>query len=144
MEREYVVHHNITAFEVVIVFAAVRDPPPLRYFLLGLVSSSLLHLLLLPFLLSGGFSVWTLLRLRSPLIADSSFLFCQQLPVTQPSCASSSADVLHKEAHRNICLPAWRIYSDSEPLETILQIYHAFHLFLNATFLFSFSPTSRI
>lgn len=87
-------------------FADVRDPPSLRYFLFVLVSSSPLHLLLHLFFLAGVVSVWTLLGLRSPLITDSSFLFCQQLPVTQPSGASSSADVLHKEAHKNICLPA--------------------------------------
>lgn len=102
--------HNIAAFKVVIVFADVRDPPSfppsLRYFLFVLVSSSPLHLLLHRFFLAGVVSVWTLLGLRSPLITDSSFLFCQQLPVTQPSGASSSADVLHKEAHKTIFLPA--------------------------------------
>lgn len=106
--RRSVVHHNIAVFKVVIVFADVRDPPSLRYFLFVLVSSSPLHLLLLLhlFFLAGVVSVWTLLGLRSPLITDSSFLFYQQLPVTQPSGASSSADVLHKEAPKNICLPA--------------------------------------
>lgn len=107
--RRSVVHHNIAAFKVVIVFADVRDPPslpPLLSLRLSFLLSAPLHLLLHLFFLAGVVSVWTLLGLQSLLITDSSFLFCQQLPVTQPSGASSSADVLHKEAHKNICLPA--------------------------------------
>lgn len=124
--RRSVVPHHIAAFKVVIVFADVREPPSLppslRYFLFVLVSSSPLHLLLHLFFLAGVVSVWTLLGLRSPLITDSSFLFCQQLPVTQPSGASSSADVLHKEAHKNICLPAQGISNRTEPLEEFSNV----------------------
>ena len=49
-----------------------------------------------------GLNVLTLPGVQSLLIVRSSFPVCQLLPVTQPSGASSSADVLHKEAHKRI------------------------------------------